>query len=419
MAEASLLRVAVVYDCLHPWTVGGEERWLRQLAESLAARGHEVTYLTRLQWPDDEPPHIDGVRVVAVSPREALYGADGSRQPAQAVRFGLGVARHLAGHRHDYDVVHTCSFPYFHLPALRAGLAGTGVPVLVDWQEVWSPAYWRSYSGVAAGTVGSLVQRACARLTPYPLSYSRRHGARLSALGVGRPVATPGGLGPEPRGDAAPPAPADDPPTVVFAGRHIREKRPELVPLAVAAAQTAVPGLRGTVFGDGPERAAVLEVIAGLPAGVQVSAPGFVPAAELAAGLAGATALLHPSSREGFGIVVLEAAARGTPIVVVDGPDNAAVELVTEGVNGAVAADAEPGTVAAAIARVHAGGATMRASTRQWYDGAAPRLATSATVDALEAAYRGLSAARSRGERDEVWLAWRSASATRLRPREG
>jgi len=418
MAEASLLRVAIVYDCLHPWTVGGEERWLRELAESLAARGHQVTYLTRQQWPDEEPPHIDGVRVLAVAPRDVLYGEDGSRQPAQAVRFGLGVGRHLARHRHDYDVVHTCSFPYFHLPALRAALAGTGVPVLVDWPEVWSSAYWRSYAGVAAGTVGSLVQRLCARLTPYPLSYSRRHGGRLAALGVPRPVALAGGIGPEPQGSADLPAAATVPPSVVFAGRLIREKRPVLVPLAVAAAQAAVPGLQGSVYGDGPERSAVLAAIAALPPGVVVRAPGFVPAAGLAAGLAGATALLHPSSREGFGIVVLEAAARGTPIVVVDGPDNAAVELVTEGVNGAVAADAEPATVAAAIARVHRGGARLRGSTRDWYDTQAPRLAAGATVAALEEVYRGLVAA-PRAERDVVWLAWRAAGAARLSSTEG
>ena len=37
------MRVCLVYDCLYPFTIGGAERWYRNLAERLAASGHEVT----------------------------------------------------------------------------------------------------------------------------------------------------------------------------------------------------------------------------------------------------------------------------------------------------------------------------------------------------------------------------------------
>ena len=50
------MRVCVVYDCLFPYTVGGAERWYRNLAERLAAEGHEVTYLTLRQWDRGERP---------------------------------------------------------------------------------------------------------------------------------------------------------------------------------------------------------------------------------------------------------------------------------------------------------------------------------------------------------------------------
>ena len=51
-----------------------------------------------------------------------------------------------------------------------------------------------------------------------------------------------------------------------------------------------------------------------------------------------ALCMLLPSRREGYGMVVVEAAAHGTPSVVVAGEDNAATELIEEGVNGIVAA---------------------------------------------------------------------------------
>ena len=70
--------------------------------------------------------------------------------------------------------------------------------------------------------------------------------------------------------------------------------------------------------------------------------------------------LLLPSRREGYGLVVIEAASHGTPSVVVAGPDNAAVELIAEGVNGFVAASDAPEDLAAAIWAVHEGGDALR-----------------------------------------------------------
>lgn len=49
-----------------------------------------------------------------------------------------------------------------------------------------------------------------------------------------------------------------------------------------------------------------------LPAGVE--APGFLPDAQLDALVRGADVLVHPSLYEGFGLVVAEAMARGTPV---------------------------------------------------------------------------------------------------------
>src|SRR3954451_8283424 len=118
------MRICLVYDCLFPWTVGGAERWMRDLAVALAAEGHRITFLTRQQWPDDEPPAIPGVSVIAVSPEEPLYGPDGNRTIGEPLRFGRGVLAHLWRHGGDYDVVHTASFPYFSL--LAAGVAGRG-----------------------------------------------------------------------------------------------------------------------------------------------------------------------------------------------------------------------------------------------------------------------------------------------------
>jgi glycosyltransferase involved in cell wall biosynthesis len=136
---------------------------------------------------------------------------------------------------------------------------------------------------------------------------------------------------------------------VVFAGRHIPEKQaPALVP-AVARARERIPELRCEIFGDGPERDEVLRQIDALGLHGVVEAPGVVDGDRVESALGRALCLVLPSRREGYGLVVVEAAARGTPSVVVAEADNAATELVEDGVNGVIAPDGSPDALAAAI----------------------------------------------------------------------
>jgi len=68
------MRICLVYDCLFPHTIGGAERWYRNVAARLAADGHEVTYLTLRQWPRGEDASFDRVAVgSATDDRGRLY----------------------------------------------------------------------------------------------------------------------------------------------------------------------------------------------------------------------------------------------------------------------------------------------------------------------------------------------------------
>ncbi|MFM8594609.1 MAG: hypothetical protein ACKOCK_09500, partial [Chloroflexota bacterium] len=68
------MRIGIAYDCCYPCTIGGAERWYRSLAEELAARGHDVTYLTQMQWAADDPPSMEGVRIVPLGGRKTRGG---------------------------------------------------------------------------------------------------------------------------------------------------------------------------------------------------------------------------------------------------------------------------------------------------------------------------------------------------------
>jgi glycosyltransferase involved in cell wall biosynthesis len=81
--------------------------------------------------------------------------------------------------------------------------------------------------------------------------------------------------------------------------------------------------------------------------------------------------------------VVVEAASRGTPSVVVADPDNAATELVEDGVNGVVAASASPDDLAAAILSVRRQGDALRRSTAEWFARNARRLSLESSLETV------------------------------------
>jgi glycosyltransferase involved in cell wall biosynthesis len=379
------VRVCVTYDCLFPYTVGGAERWYRALAERLAAEGHQVTYLTLRQWDRGQAADLDSrVRVVVAGPRMALYTEGGRRRIWPPLVFGLGVLLHLLRNGRRYDVVHSASFPYFSLLAAGAARPLARFALIVDWHEVWSRDYWHEYLGHIGGEIGFAVQRLCARLPQRAFCFSRLHSRRLREEKLRGEVTVLEG---EYVGSLEGADVHEVTPLVVFAGRLIPEKRPALAVAAFAAAAGRIEGLRCLLYGDGPERGAVGRAIDAHGVAGTLSAPGFVEAAKIDQALRRAMCMLSTSRREGYGLVVVEAAARGTPSIVVAGEDNAATELIEEGVNGTIAPNADPECVADAIGRVHHAGVGMRRSTALWFARNAARLSLDSSLETVLSSY--------------------------------
>ncbi len=386
------MRIAIVYDCLFPHTVGGAERWCRALADRLDQR-HQVTYVTRRQWGEEGPG--TSFETVAVSPGGELYARSGRRRIWPPIRFGVGVFWHLLRRGGRYDAVHCTSFPYFSLIGawLALRLRRSPARLVVDWHEVWGRDYWISYLGPVGGRIGNLIERFCMRLPDHSFTFSRMHAERLAAGGHTAPVTRLtgeyAGEGSAASARTEPPSP----PSALFAGRHIPEKRVAAIPEAIALARRELPELGCTILGDGPDFARTEARIAELGLAEAVRMPGRVAAEEVARSLAKASCLLLPSEREGYGLVVVEAVSLGTPAVVVAGPQNAATELIEPGVNGLVAPSAEPEALAAAVVEVVRAGERMRRSTLDWYQSHADELSIESSLGAVERALRSSSPA--------------------------
>lgn len=387
------MRICIVYDCLFPHTVGGAERWYRHLSERLAADGHQVTYLTLRQWDRGEDPGVLGVEVQVAGPRMALYAGPGRRRVLPPLVFGAGVLWHLLRHGRRYDVIHTCSFPYFSLLAAAMIRPLHRYRIVTDWFEVWSRSYWREYLGGLGGYIGWRVQRLCARVPQHAFCFSRLYAARLREEGLDDVEllggAYAGSLEARPVREAEP--------IVLFAGRHIPEKRVLAIPPALAVAREQLPQLRAVIVGDGPDRGELIDLVDELELGTAIDVPGFITAEEVDELMHRSLCVLLPSRREGYGLVVVEAAAHGTPSIVVSAPDNAAVELISAGENGVVAESASPEDLAAAILRIHSAGRALRESTSAWFAENRSRVSLERSLEIALGAYRRGARARAGG----------------------
>lgn len=183
---------------------------------------------------------------------------------------------------------------------------------------------------------------------------------------------------------------AAETPLLLFVGKLIPVKAPELLLTAFAALRRGGTAAHLCICGDGELRAALVQQRQelGLTA-ADVSFPGFVNQDELPALYAAGDALVLPSLHETFGIVVAEAMHAGLPAVVSEGV-GCAEDLVIPGVTGLRFPVGDSAALAACLAELCAGPqaregrATLAARAREWAAGWTYARATRGLIQALD-----------------------------------
>ncbi len=148
---------------------------------------------------------------------------------------------------------------------------------------------------------------------------------------------------------SAPLTPPEDKPVLVYCGRLEYEKGVQYLIAALPALQRTYPGLSLVVAGKGDYRNALERITAEHGLSDVVTFTGWLPEAELQMLMKQASAAVVPSLYEPFGVVALEAAATGVPLVVAN--TGGLAEFVKEGVTGRIFEPADPASLAQAIDR--------------------------------------------------------------------
>jgi len=387
------VRIALVYDLVHPYTVGGAERRFYELGRRLARR-HDVTFVGLRHWPGPAVLETaEGLRLYGVPPPPGpLYTADGRRTAIEPLWFGaqlLRVSRCFAA-----DVVDCSSFPYFSVLSSWLQARRRRAAFVVTWHEVMGD-YWHRYApGLAVA--GRLVERLALRASTRAIAVSPHTHARLLAAGLApeRTALIPNGV--DLRAIDAARRAGGPAPDVMFVGRLIQEKGPALLLHALAEEPLRARGTSCWIVGQGPLAGALAGLARELALADRVRFVPWLPEPELYAALAGAGAFVLPSEREGFGMVVLEALACGAPVVVTRGANSAAPGLVGEAEAGFVV-DPTPGALAAGIASFLGASSAVRSGLSARARAYAARFDWDLLADRVERQYEdALAATRAR-----------------------
>lgn len=321
------MKIVYVYDAIYPETIGGVEKRIYELGIRLAAAGHDVHLLGMKYWEGPDTILQDGMTLHGVCPAMDLY-TGGRRSISQALRYTGGLIPHLV--RIDADIVDVQNFPYF--PVLAARFISLFRPwkLVVTWHEVWG-SYWSAYLG-KRGIFGRFIELTALRCSPRIVAVSSLTASQANKAGYqGEISIIPNGIAISDMQywDTTLPSMASD---LIFVGRFIPEKHPELVVEVVRLLSSSHPDLRCVMVGDGPEFAAVCQQIQDAGLEKHITCTGFIADHRRVVSLMRSSRVfLLPSEREGFGIVALEAMACGLFLVTVDHPRNAAATHILPG----------------------------------------------------------------------------------------
>jgi len=365
-----------------PIVYGGLGRHVQALAQAQAARGDEVTVLTQTTDAAVSLDEADGVRILRAphDPPNVPFGED--TLLAWVLGMQTGMVRAAAGAapvaRGSVDVVHAHDWVTAHAGiTLRETLGARALVATVHATEAgrhqgWLPGplsdaihsieHWLVHEADHVITCSQHMRREVEQLFSVP-------GDHLSVVANGidlrRWRATPAQV------SRARDAHGATGPLVVFVGRLEWEKGAHTLIDALPRLRRRIPGVRAVIAGRGGHAHELEAQVRARRLGRTVDFVGWLPERELHGLIAAADALVIPSLYEPFGLVALEGAALGAPLVVAR--TGGLAEFVEEGVTGRLF---EPGDVEGLAAAVTAAISEPAASGRM-AGAARERLATS------------------------------------------
>ena len=326
------MKIALVYDAIYPYIKGGAEKRFYEIAKRLSKKGHQVHLYGMKFWEGDKVIKKQGIYYHGICSPKSLYNHNGKRSIKEAIYFSLACLKLI---KEDFDIIDCSNFPYFSLFTCKLISMIKKKPLYATWHEVWGKNYWHEYIGWK-GYLGYFIEK-LAVLAPAKIISVSEHTTYLlkKELNSKKFISTvPNGI----EFDLITKIkPAEEKSDVIFVGRLLAHKNVDVLIKSIMLIKDKNPEIKFIIIGDGPEKNKLETLTQKLNLGKNIKFLGFLENDDdVYALMKSSKVFVLPSTREGFGIVVIEANACGIPVITIDHQDNAARDLIEEGENGFV-----------------------------------------------------------------------------------
>jgi glycosyltransferase involved in cell wall biosynthesis len=328
--EITKKKIAILSDSIYPFNKGGKEKRIYEITTRLASEGHDVTIYCMHWWRGERIIVKNGVTFHAIGSHHDLY-AGNRRSITEAIFFAINSFKLLTK---KFDVIDIDHMPQLVIFSTKIVCFLKRKQMIVTWHEVWGRVYWKKYLGNFLGEIGFIVEKVSANIPDTMISVSDHTTKNLKNM-LGRKkeiVVIPNGVDIETIMEELP---SDNLSDIIFAGRLLQNKNIDVLLRAVAILKTKKPDIKLFIIGDGPEKQNLESLASVLKIEKNVNFFGFFEDNNKVYGLMKSSKVfVLPSTREGFGIVALEANACGIPVITTNHEQNATKELIKEGENG-------------------------------------------------------------------------------------
>ena len=289
----------LIYDHMNnPWVGGGGAVRAYEICRRLADRGHEVTVISG-KYPESADYREGNL--------DYRFIGSSRNYLCSTFSYAFRAAGFIKTHGGEFDVIIEDFAPWN--PVFSRFF--TGKPVVLHLNHLEGRNILKRWS--IAGVPFLLVEQFYPRLFHFVTALSEATREKVNVAGT---VVIPAGIGGELLEKGAAPGNGGEGNRILYVGRlHIKNKGLDTL---FTAMEQVDAGL--ILVGKGNDEARLREMAKRLRPG-QIEFSGFVSEEKKVGLLKDGLFLLLPSRFEGWGIVVLEAAACGKPVIVSDIPE--------------------------------------------------------------------------------------------------
>ena len=331
------MKIAFLSDSVYPFRKGGKETRSYELASELAKRNHEVHFYTMKFWKGKDIIKKNNITFHGICKEYPLYNGK-NRSIKQAILFGFAAFK-LLKPSEDFDVLDADHMVYFHLWPAKLACILKRKNLVVTWHEVWGKEYWKQYMG-RKGILGYIMEKLSSKLPNKIISISNQTSNRLKKEFKipSRKISTiPCAIHLQKLNKIKPSREKSD---IIFAGRLISHKNINILIKSIKIIKQSnkkYNSIKCIIIGDGPEKENLINLTKELNLEKNIIFKGIIEKTEdVYSMIKSSKVFVLPSTREGFGIVVIEANALGIPVIAINHKDNASRFLIKEGKNGFV-----------------------------------------------------------------------------------